>query len=170
MHKIGGHPRQCIITISNPAVFDRYVLTLDITHVGKPAAKRCIETHRGGLGEAAKIADHWHRLRLRARRERPSGRRATDERDELAPSYHSITLSARARKSGVTASPIASAAFMLTTKSSRVGCSIGRSAGLAPPRSLSTKAGGRGEGAREMGAEVTSAPSAAQPSSGDRRW
>src|SRR5262245_48997890 len=87
MHEIGGHPRQCIITISNPAVFDRYVLTLDITHVGEPAAKRCIETHRGGLGEAAKIADHWRRLRLRRRGQRPRRCRAAEQRDELAPSH-----------------------------------------------------------------------------------
>jgi len=39
--------------------------------------------------------DHRQAALLRARRERPRGRRAADERDELAPS-HSITSSARA--------------------------------------------------------------------------
>src|SRR5262249_29610875 len=66
---------------------------------------------------------------LRACRQRPS-RRAAEERDELAPSRHSITLSARVKNSGGTTSPIDSAAFMLTTRSSCVGCSTGKSAGL----------------------------------------
>jgi ABC transporter substrate binding protein len=45
---------------------------------------------------------------------------------------YSITLSARPRNSCGTVSPIASAAFILITRSSWVGCSTGRSAGLAP--------------------------------------
>jgi hypothetical protein len=42
-----------------------------------------------------KKSDHRHSRQLRAHRERPRGRRAADERDELAPS-HSITSSVRA--------------------------------------------------------------------------
>src|SRR5215470_1221832 len=133
MHKIGGHPRQCIITISNPAVFDRYVLTLDITHVGKPAAKRCIETHRGGLGEAAKIADHRHRRLLRPRCERPRRGRATEQRNELA-ALHSITSSARRRKDSGIFSPIALAVVRFMTNSNLVGCKTGKSAGFSPLR------------------------------------
>jgi hypothetical protein len=39
---------------------------------------------------------------LRARRERPRHRRAAEQRDELAPSHHSITLSAMASSPGGT--------------------------------------------------------------------
>ena len=44
-------------------------------------------------------SDHRHRRPLRARRERPRGRRAAEQRDELAAS-HSITSSAMASSVG----------------------------------------------------------------------
>src|SRR5215470_11040187 len=74
---------------------------------------------------------------LRARRERPSGR--TDERDERAPSYHSITSSARASTVVGMSMPSALAVLRLITSSNLVGCSTGRSAG-SPFRILSTYA------------------------------
>src|SRR5262249_17694231 len=67
---------------------------------------------------------------LRPRYSRPC-RHATDQRYELAPS-HSITSSARLRSVGGTVRPSAVAVFILITKSNLVGCSTGRSAGLAP--------------------------------------
>jgi hypothetical protein len=45
---------------------------------------------------AAEEPDHWHRGLLRARGERPRRRRASEQRDEVAPPHHSITSSARA--------------------------------------------------------------------------
>jgi len=51
---------------------------------------------------------------------------------------YSITSSARARIAGGMLSPSAFAVFMLMTSSKLVGCSTGRSAGLAPLRILST--------------------------------
>jgi hypothetical protein len=70
---------------------------------------------------------------LRARRERPCGRRAAEQRDELAP-LHSITSSPRASSlSGITRfSPLA--ALRLITNSNLVGCITGRLDGLAPFR------------------------------------
>ena len=62
-----------------------------------------------------------HRQLLRARRERPRGRRAADERDELAP-LHSITSSAMASTRSGTVSPSAFAVLRLTTSSNLVGC------------------------------------------------
>jgi hypothetical protein len=47
---------------------------------------------------------------------------------------YSITSSARASKEGGTIRPSALAVFMLITNSNLVGCSTGRSAGLAPLR------------------------------------
>ena len=55
----------------------------------------------------------------------------------LAPS-HLITLSARASTFGGIVKPICLAAFRLMMNSNFVGCSTGRSAGLAPLRILST--------------------------------
>src|SRR5262249_42281534 len=52
--------------------------------------------------------------------------------------HHRMTRSALARRLGGIASPICLAAFRLTTNSNFVGCSTGRSAGLAPFRILST--------------------------------
>jgi len=60
-----------------------------------------------------------------------------DGRDEVAP-FHSITSSARSRKVSEIFSPNALAVFILTISSNCVGCSTGRSAGLAPFRILST--------------------------------
>ena len=60
----------------------------------------------------------------------------------LAAPY-SITSSARARRVGGIVRPRALAVFRLMTSSNFVGCSTGRSAGLAPFRILSTKAAAR---------------------------
>src|SRR5262245_55844524 len=53
-------------------------------------------------------------------------------------SAHSITLSARARNDSGTVSASAFAVLRLTTSSNLVGCSIGRSVGLAPRKSLTS--------------------------------
>src|SRR5262249_8826272 len=53
-------------------------------------------------------------------------------------SFHLITLSARASTLGGIVRPICFAAFRLMTNSNFVGCSTGRSAGLAPFKILST--------------------------------
>src|SRR5262245_6983103 len=74
---------------------------------------------------------------LPARRERPRGCRAAEERDELAP-LHSITSSARARSVSGTVMPSTLAAFRFTTRSYLVGACTGRSAGFSPLRMRST--------------------------------
>ena len=52
--------------------------------------------------------------------------------------HHLISLFARASTSGGIVTPICLAVFRLITSSNLVGCSTGRSAGLAPFRILST--------------------------------
>jgi hypothetical protein len=52
---------------------------------------------------------------------------------------YSITSSARARSDGGTVSPMAFAVLRLIVSSSRVGCSTGRSPGLAPSKIRLTK-------------------------------
>jgi hypothetical protein len=56
---------------------------------------------------------------------------------------HRITLSARASTFGGNVRPICFAAFRLMMNSNIVGCSTGRSEGLAPLRILSTKVAAR---------------------------
>src|SRR5262249_90787 len=74
---------------------------------------------------------------LRARGEGARDCRAAEQSDELAPS-HSITSSARASNGGGTVRPIAFAVLRLMTSSNVVGCSIGKLAGCAPVKILST--------------------------------
>ena len=57
--------------------------------------------------------------------------------------HHLISLFARASTSGGIVRPICLAVFRLITSSNFVGCSTGRSAGLAPFRILSTKTAAR---------------------------
>ena len=77
---------------------------------------------------------------------RDSGLRFQSESPPSEPrtaAPHSITSSARARIRCGIVSPSAAEVFRLTTSSNRVGCSTGRSAGLAPFRILSTSAAAR---------------------------
>jgi hypothetical protein len=83
-------------------------------------------------------ANRRHLRLLRPHRERPcSCRAAAEQRDELTP-LHSITSSAVASSEGGTVRPSAFAVLRLMTSSNLVGCSTGKSPGLAPLRILST--------------------------------
>src|SRR5262249_62043848 len=94
-------------------------------------ARLCL---RIALGKAHQHADPSRPTGLlRARRERPRGRRAAEQRYELAPS-HSITSSARARSVGGISRPSILAVSALMTSSNLLACTTGRSAGLAPLR------------------------------------
>src|SRR5262249_50120436 len=89
--------------------------------------------------------DTWARSG-RARHERPRGRRAANQRDELAPLHccgHSITSSARASNVGGTSMPSALAVLRLMTSSYLVGCWIGRLAAFSSLRIRSTYAAER---------------------------
>ena len=67
------------------------------------------------------------------------GEEAPRERPHEGPTLHySITSSARASSDGGMVSAMALAVLRLMTNSSLVGCSTGKSAGLAPLRTLST--------------------------------
>ena len=70
---------------------------------------------------------------LRSRREGPSGRRATEQRDERAP-LHSITSSASASSLSGISKPSAFAVMRLMTNSNLVGWITGRFAGFSPLR------------------------------------
>src|SRR5712691_2797013 len=117
-----------------PAVLDGYVPTLDITDFAESLTKRAHTELGRNRRLAEKEPDHRHRRLLRARRERPHSGRAAEKRDELPPSHHSITSSARPSSVGGTSRSSALAALRLTTNSYFVGCCAGRVAGFSPLR------------------------------------
>src|SRR5262249_51454702 len=93
---------QPTVIIVGPTILDRDILTIDVT--GLPhAAIECSELLAPGSGRAAvEESDNRHRL-LRTRRERPSGRRAAEQRDERAPvmiELHAIPHEERGRTAG----------------------------------------------------------------------
>src|SRR6516164_7639056 len=117
-------------------VFDRHVLTLDITCFAEGVAERGhIACHRIGRPEVYE-PDDGHRRPLRPRHEGPRSRRAAEQRDELATLHHSITSSASASSLSGIWRPSALAVLRLITNSNLVGCSTGNSAGFAPLRIL----------------------------------
>ena len=63
--------------------------------------------------------------------------------EEHPPVHHSITWSARCRRDGGMVRPRALAVLRLMTRSNFVGCSMGRSPGRAPLRTLSTNVAAR---------------------------
>src|SRR5215831_14278126 len=115
-------------------VFDRHVLTLDITGFAEGVAERGhVACHRIGCPEVYE-PDDGHRRLLCAHRKRPRNR-AAEERDEGAPLHlrdHSITSSARASRLSGTVRPSAFAVLRLITSSYFVGACTGRSAASRP--------------------------------------
>src|SRR5262245_5207937 len=97
-----------------------------------PNARHC---HRVALGKPGQKADPPDAFRLlRPARERPRrGRRAAEQRDELA-AFHSITSSARPSSQSGNVTPSALAALRLMTSSTFADCWTGRSAGISPLR------------------------------------
>src|SRR5262249_17474201 len=75
--------RQPIELILGPAVFDRYVLALDIAGVFEPLAKSAQTIHQRVRRPAVEHPDHRHCGLLRLRSERPRCR-AAEQRHELA--------------------------------------------------------------------------------------
>src|SRR5262249_41964869 len=82
--------------------------------------------------------------------QRQGGRRAAESQDELA-APHSITSSARSRIAVDGSMPVALAVFRFTTSSNFVGCSMGKSAGLAPRAIRSTNSATRPNSAVMLG-------------------
>src|SRR6516162_401043 len=82
----------------------------------------------------SRVSEHTdapHPLLLRARRQRPRGRGAAEQRDEIA-TFHSSNPSARASTVSGTVRPSVLAVFRLTTSSNLVGCCTGKSDGFSP--------------------------------------
>src|SRR5262249_50055078 len=93
--EVGHERRQAVVLAGKPVVLDRHVLALDVARFAKAFTKRGCMAYGTIERSTAEKADHRHRRLLRARRERPRGSCAAEQRDELAP-VHSITSSASA--------------------------------------------------------------------------
>src|SRR5262249_41556425 len=85
--ELGGQCRQPIIVALRPAIFDRQILSLDIVGFTQSLAECCQNRFIWSRQGAAEKAHHWHRLLLRARRQRPSRYRAADQGDDLAAQH-----------------------------------------------------------------------------------
>ncbi len=90
-YQIGCEVRQSVVLVLRPAILDHDILALDVTGFTN-ALPECGQKDCtiGRRPRAAEEPDHRHRRLLRARRKRPRGRRAADERDEVAPLHCSM--------------------------------------------------------------------------------
>ena len=123
---VAGRPPQVETKIS---AFDPAGSLESLSKCGYPDAP-----FRVAFRDAHEGADQPHTIRLlRARRNRPSRRRASEQRDELAPP-HSITSSVRPISGSGTTRPRALAVLRLTISSTLVVCWTGKSAGFSPLR------------------------------------
>src|SRR5262249_34977567 len=95
MDQIACQSRYAIILTLRPTMFDSDILTFDVTALSKTPVK-AVQTMPESAARFTVEKTHYGcflRL-LAARRQRPRGYRATEERDEFA-ALHSITSSAR---------------------------------------------------------------------------
>src|SRR5262249_61802203 len=97
--------------IIRPAVFDRYILALDIAGFSQALTEGGSHRRVRPGRRTVEKPDHRQLGLLRPRRERPRSRRAAEQRDEIAP-LHSINSSARAGTVGGTCSHGRIADFM----------------------------------------------------------
>src|SRR5262249_13447365 len=131
-----------ILLIVSPVILDPDVFALNESRVIQALPESIDNKREAGSRCASEEPDHRHRWLLRARSERPSSRRATEQRDEFTP-LHSITSSARSRNGSGIVSPSAFAVVRLMMRSNFVGCSTGMSLGFVPRRILSTNSAAR---------------------------
>src|SRR5262249_47670823 len=126
-----------IVITHAPTVIDPQVAAFAPAQFLQALQKRRAPRPRFGIvrGQVHEHADPAHPLALlRLRHHRPRCRRATEQRDELAPTDHSITSSAVESSVGGTVRPSILAVPALITNSNLLDCMTGRSAGLAPLR------------------------------------
>src|SRR5260370_37993309 len=138
MHEIGGERGQSIVLSFSQAIVQGDVSPLDEAGIVQALPDHRDEGRVDGWRTGAEQSDHWQRRLLPARHKRPHDRRAAEQRDEAAPLNHSITSSARTRIVSGMVIPRAFAALRFTTISNLAGRSIGRSAGLGPPKIRAT--------------------------------
>jgi hypothetical protein len=76
MEQVGYQSQHSLVLTLGPAVFDRYVATLEVTRFAQ-ALLECAHIVCPKIGRGtAKKPDYWHRWLLRSRRKWPSCRAA----------------------------------------------------------------------------------------------
>src|SRR5262249_47447184 len=137
-NQVGSKLWSSFVLFLRPTIFDRHVPALDKSGFLEALAECGHEVGPIGKRSAVEEPDHRHRwLLLRARRERPCGRRAAEQRYERAALHvpgHSITSSASASSVGGISTPTAFAVARLMTSSNLAPTSTGRSPGFSPLR------------------------------------
>src|SRR2546429_420600 len=84
---VSGFAFELFVLTLGPAECDVRILPLAVAGLGQTLAERSHSRCRLVGRPAADEPDHRHRRLLRARRERPRGRCAAEERDERAPRH-----------------------------------------------------------------------------------
>src|SRR5262249_18016411 len=83
-NQLGRQARQSIVIILRRAVFDRYILALDIAGVLEALTESAQTIHARVERIGIEASDHRHGRLLRTRGEWPRRRRTTEQRYELA--------------------------------------------------------------------------------------
>src|SRR5262249_26435062 len=135
-----GQPVDPILRIS---IVDDNILALNPPELAQPLPERVEQGRPIGRGRQTKKTYPRHLSRLLRVGRKRRGEEAESASDEGAPVHYWMTSSARASTAGGMVRPRALAVLRLMTSSNLVGCSMGRSAALAPLRSLSTKVAAR---------------------------
>src|SRR5262249_41019852 len=84
--QVGGQFGHAIVLTLCPTIFDRDVLPFDKARFVEAFAERGQIQQVGVERTGTQETNHWHRRLLRARRERPCGHGAAEQRDERAAS------------------------------------------------------------------------------------
>src|SRR6516165_10321825 len=136
--ELGRDLGDTLLASLGPAVLDRDGTALDPTEFAQSLHERGDPLAGGRARALAHEPDSLQFPRLlRARRERPRGCRAAEQRDEPAAigfRAHSITSSASASRLGGISRPSAFAVLRLTANSNLVGCWTGSPLGFSPRR------------------------------------
>src|SRR5262245_12244277 len=135
--QFGSELRESIGSPFGKAIINGEVAVLDVAELAH-ALTECAQEVRQRAGELIQEADPRDLPLLRLNSERCSEHAPTHQRDERSPVHQRMTSSARTRSDCGIVSPRALAVLKLMINSNLVGCSTGKSAGLAPLRILST--------------------------------
>src|SRR4030095_15291381 len=144
LDQLGRQVAETFLTSLGIAVLNDKVLALDVAEIAQPLPES-LQTRIGVKGGRAgtEPTDPVHFRRLLRVGAEGCQEEAKDEHDGEYKSLHLITSSAWKSMLGGIVIPSAWAVLRLITNSNFVGCSTGRSAGLAPFRILSTKTAAR---------------------------
>ncbi len=134
-NQVGSEAWESVVSSVRPPVLDDNVSPFDIAKLAESLLERF---HEGGRGrrQHADAGDFPCLLRLGGERHGQGPQRQPAQ--ERAPAHHCMISSARTRIDWGIVRPSALAVLRLITSSNFVGCSTGRSPGLAPLRILST--------------------------------